>query len=387
MTNPKRGGERKASILRCLRYRDSQLVCVGIALLMLFVGQTLHAEEANDEFIRGYATAVLEREFNKTGVFLEVRQGVIYLWGLNVSDMERAIIQNRLSEIEGAKRVEILTASEVAPKLPQGADEKKAKIEPKLPAFLPHGLLFYPLLADPRWPHFSASYQNNINNDQLKDVGSANFGETLSIYRFRGPWESVMEFGVQAGVFSIFDLVASSKDLINADYFVGIPFTFKKGAFSDMLRIFHQSSHLGDEFILRGRAKERINLSYESVNDILSYDLPLGFRIYGGGGYLFDQDPSDLEPWSVQAGVEFRSPVSWFGGILSPVVAVDIQNRQESNWDTDMSLRAGLELKNRQVLSRKMMLLFEYYNGKSPNGQFFEQSIEYFGIGLHFFYE
>jgi hypothetical protein len=33
------------------------------------------------------------------------------------------------------------------------------------------------------------------------------------------------------------------------------------------------------------------------------------------------------------------------------------------------------------------MLLFEYYNGKSPNGQFFEQSIEYFGIGLHFFYE
>jgi hypothetical protein len=374
-------------ILRCLEYRYKLFVCAGGAVAMCFGAQTLFAKEVNDEFIRGYATAVLEREFQKAGGFLEVRQGVIYLWGLDVSDVERGRIQNTLSEIEAVKRVEILTAGEVAPEIPQRRFEEKAEIEPELPTFLPQSLLFYPLLADPRWPHFSASYQDYINNDQLKDVGSANFGETFSIYRFSGPWSSVMEFGIQAGVFSIFDLDASSKDLINADYFVGIPLTFKKENFSDMLRVFHQSSHLGDEFILRGRAKERINLSYESVDNILSYDLPLGFRIYGGGGYLFDQDPSDLEPWSTQAGVEFRNPVSWFGGMFSPIVAVDIQNRQESNWDTDLSLRAGFQLENRDILSRKMMLLFEYYNGKSPNGQFFEQSIEYFGIGLHFFYE
>jgi hypothetical protein len=36
------------------------------------------------------------------------------------------------------------------------------------------------------------------------------------------------------------------------------------------VRLFHQSSHLGDEFLLRNRV-ERINLSYESADLKLSY--------------------------------------------------------------------------------------------------------------------
>ena len=154
-----------------------------------------------------------------------------------------------------------------------------------------------------------------------------------------------------------------------------------------MFRIFHQSSHLGDEFILRGRARERINLSYESLNNLLSFDLPMGFRIYAGAGYLFNQDPSDLEPWSTQAGLEFRSPVTWWKGRFRPVGAVDIQNRQETNWNTEFSLRAGLQLENADFLSRELQIMFEYYNGRSPNGQFFTESIELWGVGLHFFYE
>lgn len=39
-----------------------------------------------------------------------------------------------------------------------------------------------------------------------------------------------MEVGIQAGVFSIFDLDAESYDLINADYTVGVPLSFKKGS-------------------------------------------------------------------------------------------------------------------------------------------------------------
>jgi hypothetical protein len=42
----------------------------------------------------------------------------------------------------------------------------------------------------------------------------------------------------------------------------------------------HQSSHLGDEFVLRTRL-ERVNLSYEGVDLKLSYDLSYGFRICG----------------------------------------------------------------------------------------------------------
>jgi len=255
-----------------------------------------------------------------------------------------------------------------------------------LPVFLPEKPLFQPLLADPRWPHFSASYQRYLDNDQLKNVVATSFGESFGIYRFGGPWNSTMEFGVQAGVFSIFDLDSQSFDLINADYLVGFPIALKKGNFTNMFRIFHQSSHLGDEYLLRGEADKRINLSYESVDNLFSYYLPAGFRIYAGGGYLFRKDPSDLDPWSTQAGLEFRSPKTWLGGALRPVAGVDVQNRQETDWDTDVSARTGVQFENPDFLSRKLLLLLEYYSGKSPNGQFYENSIEFIGIGVHLFF-
>jgi hypothetical protein len=74
-------------------------------------------------------------------------------------------------------------------------------------------------------------------------------------------------------------------------------------------------------------------------------------------------------------------------GALRPVFGLDVRNRQESNWDADVSARAGIQFENPDFLSRKLQLLFEYYNGKSPNGQFYERNIEFFGLGLHFFPE
>ena len=151
-------------------------------------------------------------------------------------------------------------------------------------------------------------------------------------------------------------------------------------------RIFHQSSHLGDEFLLRGETDKRVNLSYESVHNLFSYPLPVGFRIYAGRGYLLRRSPSDLDPWSTQAGLKFRSPKTWFGGTLRPVAAADVQHRQESDWNTDISVRTGIQFENPDFLSRKFQLLLEYYKGKSPNGQFYENSIEFFGIGVHLFF-
>ncbi|MDP3283731.1 MAG: DUF1207 domain-containing protein, partial [Desulfobacterales bacterium] len=47
---------------------------------------------------------------------------------------------------------------------------------------LPEETLFDPLMADPRWPHFSVAYQSYINDDELKTVGATSFGETFPLY-------------------------------------------------------------------------------------------------------------------------------------------------------------------------------------------------------------
>jgi hypothetical protein len=120
----------------------------------------------------------------------------------------------------------------------------------------------------------------------------------LILYRGNGPFAGQWETGLQAGVFSIFDLDSSSFDLVNADYFVAALGSYGIGGFSGMARIFHQSSHLGDEFLLRELSSlNRLNVSYEGVDLKLSYDLfDRALRFYGGGGYLFDRDPSSLKP-------------------------------------------------------------------------------------------
>jgi hypothetical protein len=52
-------------------------------------------------------------------------------------------------------------------------------------------------------------------------------------------------------VFAQFDLDSTSDDLLNADYVVGLPLTFRRAGFSARGRFYHQSSHLGDELLLR----------------------------------------------------------------------------------------------------------------------------------------
>lgn len=155
--------------------------------------------------------------------------------------------------------------------------------------------------------------------------------------------------------------------------------------FSAFARIFHQSSHLGDEFLLRTQL-ERINLSYEGADLRLSYELPYGIRIYGGGGGIFHKQPSTIKPWSTQYGIEFRSPWRINFAAMRPILAVDFKNYEQNNWNTDISARAGFRFDNHQTFGRKLQLLLEYFNGNTPTGQFYKENVEYLGIGAHYYF-
>lgn len=248
---------------------------------------------------------------------------------------------------------------------------------------LPRARLFEPLIADPRWAHFSAAYQYYSDDPEVTHVGAVSFGENFTLYGApvgAGRWSA----GLQAAVFSIFDLDADSKDLINADYWVGIPVAYRLGRFSALARVFHQSSHLGDEFLLRRRV-DRVNLSYEAVDAKLSYDLTQTVRVYGGGGYLVSVEPADIRPWGGQAGAEYRSGTRWAGGALRPVAAVDLQASEEAGWDVGVSARAGVQLESTVERGYVMQLMLEAYRGSNPNGQFFDRDIRFIGLGLHLY--
>ena len=358
---------------------------LSLVLFVLSLGAVaapaLAAPSPDDPYLAGYAGAVLEREFKVSRRAVTAENGVLTLDAAQLERADRARIMATLAALPGVVRVDVREPAAVPGAPGPGATPLATSALPT--GLMPLGHLFQPLLADPRWPHFSAAYRYYLGNSEFQHVGAVSFGETIPLFRGNAFADSQWEAGIQAGVFAVFQMDAPSKDLINADYFASLFGAWRRGPVSALGRVFHQSSHLGDEFLLRTRV-DRVNLTYESLDLKLAYDLPWGFRIYGGGGYLFDQEPESLKPWSTQGGVEFRSPWTLASGYVRPVAAVDLQSHEENQWNVDVSVRGGIQLESVRVLERNLQILLEYFNGNSPDGQFYKRRVEYLGLGAHF---
>jgi hypothetical protein len=358
--------------------------CAALMLLLALAPFPAAAATADDSYIAGYAAAVLERQFSLTVPSLTVANGVVSLAAADIAAVDRAQVVAELERIRGVARVVVLEPGAVPP-ITQAAPSPPQEPPPVRSEWqagvFPGGVLFKPLIADPRWPHFSAAWQHYFDDPQFKDLAAVSFGESFAFYRDRlgGVW---WEVGLHAGVFSVFDMDSSSFDLVNADYLVGLPLTVRYGDFSTQLRVFHQSSHLGDEFLLRTRTN-RINLSYEAVDLKASYEFADVVRLYAGGGYLFGQTPTNLDQFWVQYGLELTSPWPSRAAKWRPIAAVDVKQHEENDWNADISARAGIEIDG-VLLTRKLQILLEYFTGHSPNGQFYKDKVEYFGIGTHF---
>ena len=224
-------------------------------------------------------------------------------------------------------------------------------------------------------------YRQYLDGNELDGAVVGTLGENLPFYRWTWPPALQWEIGGLALVTPIFDR-RPNDDLVTEDYLVGLFLGWRLGALSGLARLYHTSSHLGDEFALRGTVP-RVNLSYETLDLLLSWEFPREFRLYGGAGYLVRRDPASLDPWWLQFGLEFRS--RWRAWeILRPVAAADVASRQQNGWRPALLLRAGAQFDSVTVLGRSAQLLFEYYTGASREGQFYERDDTYVGFGVHF---
>jgi len=357
-----------------------------VLVLCLILGIVSATIAADDSYIAGYAAAVLQHEFDAAKASLHVQGGVVIVDAESLGTVDRTKVTTALESIPGVVRVEIREGqAHTDVREPRPIQQEPTKPESK---FLPRGLLIAPFHADPRWPHFSMA-SRQVTLGQPSNTGSANFGETFALYRNAAPLDGQWEIALQAGVFSIFNMNApsGSKDLVNADYTVGLLTSYRTGPFSGFLRLHHQSSHLGDEFILNSQTPiNRINLSFEELDLKLSYELASWFRIYGGGGMLVARDPSYLKRGTSQVGTELTSPWTLWGGKLRPVAYADFQANARSNWRVASSVMAGLQFENARIGDRRLQVLAEYFSGPSPNGQFHTQYTEWFELGVHLYY-
>lgn len=250
---------------------------------------------------------------------------------------------------------------------------------------LPASQLFAPLRADPKEPRFFVSALRVDSPLRNTTLGAVGFGEHFGLVRRETVAGLDWQLGIGGAVFAQFDLEAESADLMNADYVIGLPLTWRHGDWSGRLRLYHQSSHLGDEFLLSAQP-QRVNLSFEAIEALVAYDFG-NLRVYGGGETLFDRDPADLGKHLLHAGLDWRGrEVAFRLGDLGGarwVAGLDVKRWQQNDWASQISAKAGLEFAPLAKGSgRRWNALLEYYDGPSPYGQFYPQDVRYWGVAL-----
>lgn len=180
----------------------------------------------------------------------------------------------------GARRIACCLVTGTLLALPAGAQSSwPARCGTGLPVAeavgyvpLPRGDVFCPLVADPKGAHsFVSVLRESTDTGAVTlaaNIASVGIGDMYGLGRWNGARAGDgVQFSLSAGVLAQFDLGTSSYDLLNADYFVGLPVTIRSGAVSARLRVYHQSSHLGDEYLLREPPdrRDRENLSFEAA--------------------------------------------------------------------------------------------------------------------------
>lgn len=329
-------------------------------------------DNPDDAFLHGYIVSVLERQLGWAPGSFEVqvrsRNATVVSYIEDVARREQA--ERALASISGLEQIRVIVSGGGRP----GGD---------VPIIFPTGDLFRPLVADPKQPQFFVSFIEMRSPTEQLTAASVGFGENFGLYRWPGakPGDG-WQLNFVGGLFAQFNLDAPSSDLINADYNVGFTLTHRTGPYSARLRVYHQSSHLGDEFLISQPNVERINLSIEGIDAVASYEWER-WRLYGGLGYLINRDPDDLDPGFAEAGVEYRGQrFRWELGRL--VGGIHVLSAEEQDWEVAVSVKLGLELGQADPGRRRVRVMAEYYDGFSPFGQFFNTEIKYAGVGVYF---
>ena len=248
-------------------------------------------------------------------------------------------------------------------------------------------VLFRPFMADPRQIVFSAGWR--FNDDVLaKNVIDVSFGDSIAIYRWCDvwPWNGELQIDIEGALWACFDPLAYSSPLMNADYYGGVPITYATDNWEVRLRLFHISSHLGDEFLLNHPGFDRRNPSAEYLDFFISHDFTDEIRLYAGLGYILAQDKEfPMDPFYSAIGAELRLLSLGFTDKEDrlygcPIYAMHFRQNGDFKHHIDSTFILGYEFGKVVGLCRKLRFFMEYHDGYSCEGQFSKYPTNYFSV-------
>jgi hypothetical protein len=259
---------------------------------------------------------------------------------------------------------------------------------------LPDGMLFPTLVADPRaYRNFLGLAAYDLKADDIL-AGLAGFGTDFPLFRRTPaagagregePTAGVLQIGVGGGVNALFDMDSTSRNLIDADFIIGLPVTWRRGAWALRGRYYHISAHQGDDFIFENETDIVLpyrNISFETLEAAAAWTRG-AWTAYGVAGYIARTGPEIDGRWRLQTGLQGLWPpapgraVGWVGGL-------DLHSWSETGWDLDATAKLGLHLPGSRRPERAIQILLEATRGHVPYLQLYDLKVRAFGFGFVF---
>ncbi|MBI3016410.1 MAG: DUF1207 domain-containing protein [Deltaproteobacteria bacterium] len=255
--------------------------------------------------------------------------------------------------------------------------------------FPPKKVIFPPLVADPWETQTSIFFINNYR--QIGKIGSSfpiykstrqadpsQETETLQL-NIEGLSYNSMRFREETG------LGNGGIDLDTSDTKFGLTLNYKKNQWHGRFGAEHISAHLADgqlwptvRHIKRGYSREFLQLN---ISKSFTYVKPhIGIH-----SIFTSRHPKEYENKHFvvfQGGGELFYPLS---KTFSLILATDWQSRQEYDFFINQSYLAGIRIHGSYEDEVPVKILFQYYQGYDPRGEFYDEKRNYWGFGLQYF--
>ena len=251
------------------------------------------------------------------------------------------------------------------------------------PGLFPDEAIYPVYIADPLRPTFNAQIQT-YGHSAISNTGDDRFdlklGANLLLYEIEflnQPWQWVL----LGGFHGQFDN-GQSQDNIGWDGIYGFNLTTRQNKqLAWRLGIKHISAHIGDELIER-TGRSRIGYTREEVRMGLAWSPQVSTTLYTEAGYAYTLRNEIIQkPRRAQLGAQYQSPGKYWQGRINWYSAIDLSAYEENNWDINTTIQIGFSARSGPHHWR---LGLEFYDGRSPLSEFFQDNERYTSLGLWF---
>jgi uncharacterized protein DUF1207 len=209
--------------------------------------------------------------------------------------------------------------------------------------------------------------------------GEVVLGENFPLLTLKGGSHPLI-LGIGPQVYGRFSLTDPKSALISNDWVVGVNTTAVLQPWVLTLEVYHESSHLGDEYSKRFPG-DRLDWTREVLAGWASYVRGV-WRLTAGGSYVLD-DQLRLPAPAGSLGVDYHGRSRRFlAGQVRPIGGVFFEAEAATRWRVSSSAKLGIAFATGE--SHDMSVGIIAHDGLSTQRQFFRQQSQYVGLELRF---